>query len=240
MAPTTDDRFAADPWTDRLSEYLDHELAPAEREALEAHLRGCAECTDTLAGLRRVSLRARALGDRPPARDLWPAIAAQLVDSRELRFRSPRRLSVPLPALAAAAVAFLVIGGSVVWLVRSPSGTVSSPSTPVAVTAPPPAAPPPASTAPSAQTAAVRAMPKYDAAVAELQQILDQSRSRLKPETVKVLEEKLALIDRAIVDAQEALARDPASVYLNDHLAETRLRKLELLRRAAALAASAS
>jgi len=73
-----------------------------------------------------------------------------------------------------------------------------------------------------------------------LQQILDQGRSRLKPETVKVLEDKLALIDRAIVDAQEALARDPASVYLNDHLAETRLRKLELLRRAAALAASAS
>jgi putative zinc finger protein len=237
MAPTTDDRFAADPWTDRLSEYLDHELAPAEREALEAHLRGCAECTDTLAGLRRVTLRARALGDRPPARDLWPAIAAQLVDSRELRFRSPRRFSLPLPALAAAAVAFLVIGGSVVWLVRSPLGTTSAPPTPVAVTAPPPAAP---STAPSAQTAAVRAMPKYDAAVAELQQILDQSRSRLKPETVKVLEQKLALIDRAIVDAQEALARDPASVYLNDHLAETRLRKLELLRRAAALAASAS
>jgi len=233
MAPTTDDRFAADPWTDRLSDYLDHELAPAERDALEAHLRGCAECTDTLAGLRRVTVRARALGDRPPARDLWPAIAAQLVDSRELRFQTPRRFSAPVPALAAAAVAFLVIGGSVAWLVRSPSGAVSSPSTPVAVTA----APPPA---PSAQTAAVRALPKYDAAVAELQQILDQGRSRLKPETVKVLEDKLALIDRAIVDAQEALARDPASVYLNDHLAETRLRKLELLRRAAALAASAS
>ena len=231
MAPTTDDRFAADPWIDRLSEYLDHELAPAERDALEAHLKGCAECTDTLAGLRRVTVRARALGDRPPARDLWPAIAARLVDSRELRFQTPRRFSVPLPALAAAAVAFLVIGGSVTWLLRFPAGTPSGPAVATA---------PSTSTAPTAQTAAARALPKYDAAVAELQQILDQGRSRLKPETVKVLEDKLALIDRAIVDAQEALAKDPASVYLNDHLAETRLRKLELLRRAAALAASAS
>jgi anti-sigma factor RsiW len=229
MAQTTDDRFAADPWTDRLSEYLDDELSPAERGALEAHLGGCEECTATLEGLRRVTVRARALGDRPPARDLWPAIAASLVEPKELRFRSPRRLSVPVPALAAAAVAFLVIGASMVWLLRSPGGITGGPA-PVAV-----------NPAPTVSPAGIgRASLRYDAAVAELQQVLDQGRSRLKPETVKVLEQKLALIDRAIVDAQEALAKDPASVYLNDHLAETRLRKLELLRRAAALAASAS
>ena len=229
MAQTTDDRFAADPWTDRLSEYLDDELSPAERGALEAHLGGCEECTATLEGLRRVTARARALGDRPPARDLWPAIAASLVEPKELRFRSPRRLSVPVPALAAAAVAFLVIGASMVWLLRSPGGITGGPA-PVAV-----------NPAPTVSPAGIgRASLRYDAAVAELQQVLDQGRSRLKPETVKVLEQKLALIDRAIVDAQEALAKDPASVYLNDHLTETRLRKLELLRRAAALAASAS
>ncbi len=231
MAPTTDDRFAADPWTDRLSEYLDGELSPGERGALEAHLGGCEECTATLEGLRRVTARARALGDRPPARDLWPAVAASLVEPKELRFRSPRRLSVPMPALAAA-VAFLVIGGSMVWLLRSPGGITGGPPTPVAVN--------PAPTAPVSPAGTGRASPRYDAAVAELQQVLEQGRSRLKPETVKVLEQKLALIDRAIVDAQEALAKDPASVYLNDHLAETRLRKLELLRRAAGLAASAS
>ncbi len=31
-----------DQWTDRLSEYLDGELADAERVALEAHLASCA------------------------------------------------------------------------------------------------------------------------------------------------------------------------------------------------------
>ena len=34
----------SDQWTDRLSEYLDDELPPDERAALEAHLRQCVAC----------------------------------------------------------------------------------------------------------------------------------------------------------------------------------------------------
>ena len=33
----------SDVWTDRLSEYLDDELPPGERAALEGHLAQCAE-----------------------------------------------------------------------------------------------------------------------------------------------------------------------------------------------------
>ena len=51
----------SDVWTDRLSEYLDDELPPGERAALEGHLAQCAECSATLADLRRVVARARAL-----------------------------------------------------------------------------------------------------------------------------------------------------------------------------------
>ena len=43
-----------DQWTDRLSEYVDGELAAGERTALEAHLATCAECRATLEELRRV------------------------------------------------------------------------------------------------------------------------------------------------------------------------------------------
>ena len=65
-----------DNWTARLSEYLDETLAPTERQALAAHLTGCAECTATLAELRRVVARAESLEDRPPRADLWPAVEA--------------------------------------------------------------------------------------------------------------------------------------------------------------------
>jgi hypothetical protein len=57
---------------------------------------------------------------------------------------------------------------------------------------------------------------------------------------VRVLESKLALIDKAIGEAQQALAADPKNPYLHGHLAETQMQKVELLQRAALLAARKS
>lgn len=50
---------------ERLSAYLDGELAPADAAALERHLAECAECRDELAALREVRTLLRALP--PPA-----------------------------------------------------------------------------------------------------------------------------------------------------------------------------
>jgi hypothetical protein len=76
---------------------------------------------------------------------------------------------------------------------------------------------------------------KYDQAVADLQEALKAGRSRLDPETIKVLEASLASIDQAIEQSQRALAADPANTYLYSHLAAARQRKLALLRRVNAL-----
>jgi hypothetical protein len=67
-----------DPWNERLSEYLDGELGPAERAACEAHLAGCASCRALLDDLARLQRAARALPARPPERDLWPGIERAL------------------------------------------------------------------------------------------------------------------------------------------------------------------
>jgi anti-sigma factor RsiW len=67
-----------DQWTDRLSEYLDDELTPDERAAIEGHLRHCVACGAALADLKRIVVRAKSLEDRPPTRDHWPAIAARI------------------------------------------------------------------------------------------------------------------------------------------------------------------
>jgi hypothetical protein len=83
-------------------------------------------------------------------------------------------------------------------------------------------------------------MGSYDQAVADLERVLAEGRGRLDTATVRVLEQNLATIDRAIAQAQLAVAADSANLYLNSHLAATMRRKLELLRQAAALVASQS
>jgi len=101
-----------DPWTDRLSEYLDDELAPAERAELDAHLRDCLGCRRVLGELRRVTLHAAALRDTPPARPLWPEVATrighprvELAPADELaarrRTRPPLRWVIGLAAVLA-------------------------------------------------------------------------------------------------------------------------------------------
>src|SRR5262249_29479167 len=40
-------------WTDKLSDFLDGELTPDERAAVEAHLQGCAACATVLEELRQ-------------------------------------------------------------------------------------------------------------------------------------------------------------------------------------------
>ena len=82
--------------------------------------------------------------------------------------------------------------------------------------------------------------PGYDQAIRELQGALDEGRrsGRLDSSTVRVIQQSLATIDSAIVQARVALAADSGSAYLNHHLADTMRRKLEFLRRATTLASA--
>jgi anti-sigma factor RsiW len=223
----------SDQWTDRLSEYLDGELSEGERVTLEAHLQSCGECSAILKDLRRVVRRARTLEEGIPRQDLWPAIADrigatppvsdQIVDLTSRR-RAGRRWSFSLPQLAAAGIALMAVSGGTVWLLRSPSAPATSPI----VTVP--------SGTPAVHASVNRnASRSYAAAVADLERVLAGGRGQLDSTTVRVIEQNLAAIDRAIAQAQRALDADPANLYLNTHLAETMRRKLDLLRQAAAL-----
>jgi hypothetical protein len=214
-----------DTWTDRLSEYVDGELTASERAALEAHLASCRDCTATLAELREVVERAGSLMPRPPSNDLWPGIEPRLA-SRAVPFqaRPARRFSFTLPQLAAAGIALMVVSGGGVWVLQHGGPATSAPSIDAADRAP---APRVVSTALSD--------PRYDEAILDLQQALDAGRGQLDLGTVKILEANLAAIDEAIDESRRALAEDPANVYLNNHLADERQRKLALLRRATAL-----
>jgi hypothetical protein len=78
--------------------------------------------------------------------------------------------------------------------------------------------------------------PRYDRTVAELQQLFTTQRAHLDTSTVRILDQNLAIIDRAVTDARRAVEADPSNVYLRSHLAATMRRKVELLRRATVIA----
>jgi len=226
----------SDVWTDRLSEYLDDELPPGERASLEGHLAQCDECTAALADLRRVVARARALESTGPATDLWPGIAARIgaattkahdvVDLGTQR-RVRRHWAFSLPQLAAASIALMTVSGGTVWFL-SGSARQSVAVAPVPFSPPENAAAVNVSMRPNASQS-------YAAAVADLERVLAENRGKLDTTTVKIIEQNLAAIDRAIAEAQRALDADSGNLYLNTHLAETMRRKLDLLRQAAAL-----
>jgi anti-sigma factor RsiW len=224
----------SDPWTARLSDYLDGELSDAERRALERHLGACPACTAALAGLVHVIERARALPDRPPAADLWSGVAARIAEAPSPaapRAVQSRRWAFSLPQLAAAVLAVAFTSGGAAWLLAR--YTSPGPAAPVAT------APAPALAAPAVLPAGL-AGARYDAAVADLERVLAEDRGRLDSTTVRIIEQNLAVIDRAIADARRALAADPGNPYLSTYLAHTMRRKMDLLRQAATIAASRS
>lgn len=219
----------SDQWTDRLSEYLDDELDVAGREALEAHLLECVECGHTLAQLRSVVARAGQVIDREPPQDLWPAIAARLavpqlevVTADAATARGRRRVSFSIPQLAAASVAMMLMSaGTMYMLVRGDDAPQVAEVAPVQT--------PPAPVG----AAQVRAVTRnYDAAVQELETVLERNRNQLDTTTVRVLEQNLAIIDRAITEARAALGQEPANPYLSRYLDQAMQKKVQLLQRA--------
>ncbi|HEX2646708.1 MAG TPA: hypothetical protein VHO95_05745, partial [Candidatus Dormibacteraeota bacterium] len=143
---------------------------------------------------------------------------------------APRRFSFTMLQLAAAAATLILLSGAVARLVlRGPDegAAVRTTSTPGF------SATSPVMTNAVAPEGGDR---RYAAAVATLERALAEHRGRLDTTTVRVIEKNLAILERAIRDAQSALAADPANQYLNLHLAQERRRKVELLRRVAVLA----
>jgi hypothetical protein len=115
---------AHDPWSDRLSEYLDGELAGDERARLEQHLATCAACRATLVELEAVVRAARGLAPRAPSTDLWTSLEPSLERSLEAEV-VPRRVAVRL-WLAFAAGVVVTLAGTLALRPRAGGDQVAS------------------------------------------------------------------------------------------------------------------
>jgi len=219
-------------WIEQLSDYLDGELGGAEHDAVERHLAACPGCTAALNDLRSVVLRAQALPPHEPSADLWDGIAAGITPTASQRIAtiSRRRFSFTFGQLAAAAVLLIAVSGWIaVRFLSAPAGRVENRTETTDDTF---------DRLPVSNLAAARFDdPGYDAAVNDLEATLEENRAALDPATVKLVEDDLLIIDQALDEARQALVRDPANDYLAEHLVDTKRRKFDLLRHAAALSA---
>lgn len=245
-------------WADRLSAFLDGELDAGEHAEVDAHLSECGDCRQLLEELGEVKRRAEGLGAVEPSRDLWGGIAATIQapaaevrsdDTRVIAFPgagaqraepSPaptwRRLSLSFSQLVAASLVLVAISSTVTWsAVRARDGGAESVAETSAgdeggveggVIAP----------------VSTEVEPPADLAreLASLEDALGATRDVLDPNTVRVLERNLGIIEQAIQDSQRALAQDPENDFLVEHLQRVYQRKLEYLREAARIAERSS
>ena len=228
-------------WIDQFSEYLDGNLAAEPRRAVEGHLAGCSSCRSILHDLEALVAEAGTLGDSSPKRDLWPEIAVAIgegievaPDPRDDVIELPTARSAPAaqpgisfsaPQLAAASVVLVVASAALTWWAGPgvASRGVASPLPPV-----------------ESQTAFVADVgapaPELATELEVLEQALEGAWGRLEPNTVRILEKNLGVIERAIEESIRALAVDPGNAFLLEHLDRAYREKATYLREAADIA----
>lgn len=193
----------------QINDLVDETLPPAELKSALAHMSECEACRSEVDALRALLQRVAQLPTSiAPARDLRSEMWAKTERKTLWAWRFP---------LAAAAVLLIVASSAITMLVtRAQPGPVLKVEQPA-----------------RAPVDLVTLDRRYGDEVRELQRTLQQNRSSLSPETVRILEENLQIIDRAIQEARSAIATDPGSEMLGELLRSAYQRKLDLLKQAA-------
>ncbi len=212
-----------------LDDYVTGDLPEDARAPVADHIAACAICAAEVESLNRILARAADLPkSMDPPVEAWSNIRAAIERDKEAVTAHSvgsiaglwRRPSV----LAAAALLLVVLssGGTAIYM-RGRSGNDSSRS----------ASSPGATGTPASLAAFTIEENNYLRNVAVLQDLLDQQEGSLAPETVAQLKASLRTIDEAILEARNALARDPANKMLIEMLSGTYRQKVDLLRRTA-------
>lgn len=222
-----------------INDYADGVLVAQKRDEAASHLDACGDCRSQLGELRDFLADAQR-ADRaidPPA-EAWPAVRAELEQRKVVGMPGARSSSsgtawrgVPkrLRWSLAAAAMLLIVATSAVTTVVMRGGSAGSTG----------AVPAPAQAQGTAIAIEVAQVERgYLESVVELTQALEAARPRLAPATIAIVERNLAVIDAAIAESRAALLLDPGNRVLLDVLAGSYGQKLDLLRRAARLAAS--
>jgi anti-sigma factor RsiW len=213
--------------SDPISATADGRVPPISREAVEAHLAVCPTCHALVADVRAIRMTARTLGPIAPPADVWRKVRAQVHTEAPPRLTLLERLGFTggwrnaWQPLGAAAVLVLIVSG-LGWVGLRLSST-----------------PPPVQIADGAGGFAEfeLAEAQYADAIARLEEAAEAARPQLDALTSATLRSSIDDIDLAIVDAREALAREPADLLSQESLLDALGSKVALLQDTVALGA---
>lgn len=209
---------------ERLDEWVDGALPAAAAADVESHLAACPLCKQREQRLRQLLAHAAALPRAvAPDRDLWPGIARRVERERSWSWAYGGWRS---PALLAAAATVAIGLAAVFWTDQGPARVRT-----VQIPTPTPEARLAAGTAGLADPVLAAAERDYEAAANALLEALQQRRARLQPEDLATVEANLDVIDRALAEVRQALARSPESPELGRMLVSTHRKKVEVLSR---------
>ena len=200
----------------------DGSLSPDRRAEADAHLAGCADCAGDVVRLQSLMARLKQPSDsaRSELDALWPAIRARIergkvvslgADSTVRRSRSTVRLAAIVAGVAAAVVLAFALGRE------------SRPQADDVVT-------PGIHTTPIVSIADSSGIYQQD--VESLLEELELRRAMMRPATTADVERNLKIVDSAIAELTDALARDPNNPALRQLLAASYRQKRDLLKQA--------
>ena len=222
-----------------LHDALDAPLPPADAAALAAHLDACPACRDLDADL---SLIHSASGSVAPAivpAAIWPALAAQL-EREGLMTAAARPARKPWQTytwMALAASLLAAVGAALMWRASDPGS-----ASPVIAIAPAATAPGNVRAARTVEAIEIElrlAAEHYEKAIAALEGLAAEDRTRIDPAVAVVVERNLLLIDTAIADSRKALQGQPGSLVAQASLFDAYRQKVSLLQDLIAMASEA-
>ena len=210
-----------------LDDYITDELTEDARAPVAEHIASCEICRAEVESLRNILARASELPKaiEAPAGS-WSNIRQAIErDTRAVESShsgSSNNWRHLQRAAAVLLVAVLSSGATFLYVTRDGRGTPSTRSAATRAESP---------ETPASLAAFTIEENNYMRTASILRELLDSQKDALAPETVAQLNASLRTIDEAILEARNALARDPANKMLVEMLSASYRQKVDLLRR---------
>jgi anti-sigma factor RsiW len=215
-----------------LNEFVEGTLAPADTAPVEAHLRECAACRQTVEDLREIRRVASTLEPIEPPAAVWGRIAGTIAEGTTASAVPSAGFALRWTWLAAAAV-ILIAAGAALMLRSGATRPAAGGGAPASAASQP--APSNQELAASVEAELQAAESHYQKAISGLQQIADQGKGSLDPQTAATIEKNLTVVDQAISESRAALRAQPNSEPAQQSLLESFKSKIALLQDTVAL-----